>query len=180
MIPKPEDAMRLVEKYNKEKFHLDHAKTVGDVLAHIAETHDPGREDYWKTVGYLHDIDFGLYPDEHCSKCVEILKTHGVNEQIIRSVQSHGYGICSDIEPEHIMEKYLYAIDELTGLIGAVALVRPSGYEGMTVKSIKKKFKDRAFAAGCSRDVISRGAEMLEISLDELISITLNAINAIK
>lgn len=180
MIPKPEEAMRLVEKYNKEKFHLDHAKIVGDVLAFIAATNDPGNEEYWQTVGYLHDIDFGLYPDEHCSKCVEILRSHGVNEQIIRSVQSHGYGICSDIEPEHIMEKYLYAIDELTGLIGAVALVRPDGYEGMSVKSIKKKFKDKAFAAGCSRDVISRGAEMLEISLDELISITLNAIISTK
>lgn len=179
MILKPENAMLLVEKYNKEKFHLEHAKIVGDVLRFIAKTHDPGREEYWQTVGYLHDIDFELYPEQHCVKCEELLKTEGVDEQIIKSVKSHGFGQCSEVEPEHIMEKYLFAVDELTGLIGAVALVRPGGFDGISVKSVKKKFKDRAFAAGCSRDVISRGAEMLEISLDELISLTLNAMIAI-
>lgn len=174
-VPKPEEALDIIKKYNKEVFHISHAITVGEVLSKIAVKEDPGREDYWKTVGILHDIDFEEYPDEHCQKAVSLLRNEGIDEEIIKSVISHGYGICSDVEPTHIMEKYLFAIDELTGLIGAAALMRPTGFEGMEVKSVVKKFKDKKFAAGCSRDIISRGAEMLGISLQELIQITLDA-----
>jgi len=132
--------------------------------------------EFWEIVGLLHDIDFELYPDQHCVKAEEILRQHGVDERIIHAVVSHGYGLVVDVKPEHQMEKVLYAVDELTGLIGAYALMRPSkSVEGMELKSLKKKFKDKAFAAGCSRDVIRAGAEMLEWELDELFTKTIQA-----
>ena len=123
----------------------------------------------------LHDIDFELYPDQHCVKAVELLHAENVDEDMIHAVVSHGWGICSDVEPERYMEKVLYAVDELTGLIGAAALMRPTGFEGMEVKSVMKKFKDKKFAAGCSRDVITNGAERLGMTVPELVEITLNA-----
>lgn len=178
VIPSPEAAFDLLKQYNKDEFHLQHGQTVSKVLGEIAKKEDPGREDYWRTVGMLHDIDFEIYPEEHCSKCIDILNSHDISQDIIHSVCSHGYGICSDVEPEHIMEKYLFACDELTGLIGAAALMRPTGMSDMEPKSVIKKFKDKKFAAGCSRDVISKGAEMLGMTVNDLIAVTLEAMKA--
>ena len=174
-IPTPAEAYEIVSKYNKEQFHLQHAKTVSHVMKEFAKKHDPGREEYWEVVGLLHDIDFELYPDEHCKKAVELLEEHNIDEDIIHSVISHGFGLCSDVEPTLYMEKVLYATDELTGLIGAAALMRPTGMSDMEPKSVIKKFKDKKFAAGCSRDVIRNGAEMLGIEVNELIAQTLEA-----
>lgn len=173
-----EGALELLKKYNKEEFHLQHGLTVGGVMRYFARKlgYDA---DYWGLVGLLHDIDFEQYPEEHCQKAPELLKEAGLDDSFIRSVCSHGYGMCSDIEPEHQMEKVLFAADELTGLIGAYALMRPSkSVEGMEVKSLKKKFKDKKFAAGCSRDVIRQGAEMLGWELDELFRETIAAMEA--
>jgi putative nucleotidyltransferase with HDIG domain len=174
-VPTLDEAYEILKKYNREPFHLEHARTVAKVLASYARRHDPERVDYWRAVGLLHDIDFELYPEQHCVKAAELLREEGVDEGLIRSVVSHGYGICSDVEPELYMEKTLYAVDELTGLIGASALMRPSGLSDMEPKSVLKKFKDRKFAAGCSREVIARGAEMMGIELGELIAGTLEA-----
>ena len=131
--------------------------------------------DFWKTVGMLHDIDFELYPEQHCVKAQEMLTELGADEALIHAVVSHGWGICAEVEPTLYMEKVLYAVDELTGLIGAAALMRPTGLEGMEAKSVAKKFKDKKFAAGCSRDVIRRGAELLGMELNELFARTLAA-----
>ena len=177
-IPTPAEALEIIKKYNKEPFHLQHAETVGKVLGELAKTHDPGKEAYWQAVGILHDIDFELYPEQHCLKAPELLRENDVDEAMIHAVVSHAYGICADVKPELYMEKLLFAIDELTGLIGAAALMRPTGMEGMEVKSVVKKFKDKKFAAGCSREVISRGAEMCGLELQELIRITLEAMQA--
>lgn len=177
-IPTPEQAMELTKKYNREPFHLQHARTVGNVLAYLARENDPGMEDYWNAVGILHDIDFEQWPKRHCVKADELLREADVDEGVIHAVVSHGYGICADVEPERLMEKYLFAVDEFTGLIGAVALMRPTGLEGMEVKSVMKKFKDRKFAAGCSRDIITRGAEMLGLTVPELAAKTLEAMRA--
>jgi predicted hydrolase (HD superfamily) len=170
--------MEILKKYNKEPFHIQHAETVGKVLYEFAKTRDPGREDYWRAVGILHDIDFELYPEQHCQKAPELLRENDVDETIVHAVCSHGWGICADVEPTLEMEKLLFAADELTGLIGAAALMRPTGFEGMEVKSVMKKFKDKRFAAGCSREIISRGAEMCGLELSELIAITLAAMQA--
>ena len=170
-----EKALALLLKYNKERHHIQHALSVEAVLRWFANEsgHDA---DYWGIVGLLHDIDYGMYPDEHCEKAVEILKSEHFSDGFIRSVCSHGYGIRVDIKPEHEMEKALYAIDELTGLIGAAALMRPSkSISDMELKSLKKKFNDKIFAAKCSRDVIRNGAEMLGWELDKLLSMTLEA-----
>lgn len=167
-IPTPEEAWELVRRYNKEDFHLHHAKTVGWVMRCLAQEHDPGREDYWQAVGILHDIDFEQWPQEHCKKAQELLEELDIDSTVIHGVVSHGWGLCSDVKPERLMEKYLFAADELTGLIGAAALMRPTGFEGMEVKSVMKKFKDKKFAAGCSREVISQGAQMLGLSVQEL------------
>ena len=175
MKPTSEQALAIIQKYNKEPFHIQHAQTVSHVMGRLAEKYDPGQEDYWAAVGMLHDIDFELYPDQHCVKAVELLHAENVDEDMIHAVVSHGWGICSDVEPERYMEKVLFAVDELTGLIGAAALMRPTGFEGMEVKSVMKKFKDKKFAAGCSRDVITKGAERLEMTVPELVEITLNA-----
>ena len=175
-----EAALELLRKYNKEEFHLLHALTVEGVMRWYANDLGYGDEaDYWAAIGLLHDIDFELYPDEHCKKAPELLAEGGVDEAMIRSVCSHGYGLCSDIKPEHLMEKVLFASDELTGLIGAAALTRPSkSVQDMELKSLKKKYKDKKFAAGCSREVIAQGAEMLGWELDTLLEKTLEAMRS--
>lgn len=180
MIPTPEQAYELLQIYNEGEFHLKHGLVVGDVLRWYAEELGYGDEaDYWQAVGFLHDIDFEQWPDAHCVKCVELLRAHDVDESIIRSVVSHGYGQCADVKPEHLMEKVLFAVDELTGLIGAAAAMRPSkSVSDMEVKSLKKKFKDKKFAAGCSRDVILQGADMLGWELDALMEKTILAMRA--
>ena len=175
-----EEALALLKKYNKEPFHIQHALTVEGVMRWFAGELGYGAEaDYWANAGLLHDIDFELYPEQHCQKAPELLREGGVSEDMIRSVCSHGYGLCSDVEPEHEMEKVLFAVDELTGLIGAAALMRPSkSVTDMEVSSIKKKFKDKRFAAGCSRDVILQGAERLGWELNELFEKTILAMRS--
>ena len=177
-IPTPEQALERVRKYNSATSHIQHDETVSKVRGYFAGKHDPDRIDYWRTVGMLHDIDFELYPEQHCVKAVELLHDNDVDDGVIRSVVSHGYGLCSDVKPEEYMEKVLFAVDELTGLIGAAALMRPTGMEGLGVKSVMKKFKSKGFAAGCSRDVIQQGADMLGVDLQELIEQTLEAMNS--
>ena len=177
-IPTVEQARALVGRFNKDAFHLQHAETVSKVMGELAKEFDPERVEFWAAVGMLHDIDFELYPEQHCVKANEMLRELDIDESVIHAVISHGYGICIDVEPELFMEKVLYATDELTGLIGAVALMRPNGISDMEVKSIKKKFKDKKFAAGCSRDVIIRGAEMCGWDLDTLFQKTLDAMRA--
>lgn len=173
-------AMDLLMKYNKEPFHILHALTVEGVMAWYAEQLGYSNEaEYWGIVGLLHDIDFEMWPEEHCIKAAELLREANVSDDIIHSVCSHGYGICVDIKPNHVMEKVLFATDELTGLIGAAARMRPSkSVMDMELSSLKKKFKDKKFAAGCSRDVINQGAEMLAWSLDELLEKTIIAMRS--
>ncbi|GKH30795.1 hydrolase [Muricomes sp. OA1] len=175
-----EEAFELLKQYNKEPFHIQHALTVEGVMRWYAGELGYGEEaDYWAITGLLHDIDFERYPEEHCQKAPELLKEGGVGEDMIHSICSHGYGICSDIEPEHEMEKVMFAADELTGLIGAAALMRPSkSVMDMEVSSIKKKFKDKRFAAGCSRDVIRQGAERLGWELNDLFEKTILAMRS--
>lgn len=165
-----EEALALLQKYNKEAFHIQHGLTVEGTMRWYAKELGYGEEeDYWGIVGLLHDIDFELYPEEHCVKAPELLREAGVGEDMIYSICSHGYGICCDLEPKHKMEKVLFAADELTGLIGAAARMRPSkSVMDMEVSSLKKKFKDKRFAAGCSRDVIRQGAENLGWELNDL------------
>ena len=172
-----EDALALLTKYNKEPFHIRHALTVEAVMRWYADSLGYGDEaDFWAQVGLLHDIDFELYPEEHCQKAPELLSAGGVGDAMIHAVCSHGYGICSDVEPIHEMEKVLFAADELTGLIGAAALMRPSkSCTDMELSSLKKKFKDKKFAAGCDREVIRAGAERLGWELDTLLDRTLSA-----
>ena len=180
MIPTPEQAMELLKEYNEEPFHIKHGRTVGDVLRWYACQLGYEQEvDFWHVVGILHDIDFERWPEEHCVKCQELMRERDIDERIVRAVASHGYPRHGDVAPEHQMEKVLYACDELTGLIGAAALMRPSkSVQDMEVKSAKKKFKDKKFAAGCSRDVIKEGADMLGWELDELMDRTLKAMQA--
>ena len=175
-----EDALALLRKYNKEPFHIQHALTVEGVMKWYAkELGYADAETYWGIVGLLHDIDFELYPDEHCRKAPELLAGAGIGEDMIHAVCSHGYGLTVDVEPVHEMEKVLYAVDELTGLIWAAALIRPSkSVQDMEVKSLRKKFKTPAFAAGCSRDVIEKGAAMLGYELNDLFEKTLSAMRS--
>lgn len=175
-----DDAVKLLKKYNKDAFHLHHAYTVEGVMRWYAKEYGYGEdEDFWGIVGLLHDVDFEMYPDQHCVKAVEILREGGVGEDMIHAVVSHGYGLVADVKPEHEMEKILFATDELTGLIGAAALIRPSkSVKDMELKSVKKKFKTPSFAAGCSRQVIEQGAEMMGISLDDIISKTILAMRS--
>ena len=175
-----EEAYTLLCKYNKEAFHIQHALTVEGVMRWFAKDLGYGEEEeYWAVTGLLHDIDFELYPEEHCKKAPELLKDGGVGEDMIYSVCSHGYEICCDVEPKHEMEKVLFAADELTGLIWSAALMRPSkSVMDMELKSLKKKFKDKRFAAGCSRDVIKTGAERLGWELDVLMEKTMEAMRS--
>ena len=175
-----EQAWSLLAQYNKEPFHLRHAITVEHVMGWYAR--ELGYEDqaeFWSLVGLLHDLDFEMWPEEHCEKSQELMRDAGVEESIIRATASHGWGLRVEVKPEHEMEKVLYASDELTGLIGAAALMRPSkSVADMELKSLKKKFKDKRFAAGCSRDVITNGAELLGWELDRLLDMTLRAMQA--
>lgn len=175
-----EQAYDLLKEYNKDPFHLQHALTVEAVMKWYAKELGYGEEaQYWGIVGLLHDIDFEQYPDQHCIKAPELLREGGVSEDIIHAVVSHGYGITVDVAPEREMEKVLFAADELTGLIWAVALLRPSkSTKDMELKSLKKKYKSKGFAAGCSRDVIERGALQLGWDLDKLLTMTLEAMKA--
>ena len=175
-----EQAWSLLAKYNKEPFHLRHAITVEHVMGWYARELGYGDQaEFWSLVGLLHDLDFEQWPEEHCEKSQELMRQAGVEEAIIHATASHGWGLRVDIKPEHEMEKVLYASDELTGLIGAAALMRPSkSVADMELKSLKKKFKDKKFAAGCSRDVISNGAQLLGWELDKLLDMTLKAMQA--
>ena len=171
------EALSLLRKYNQEEFHLRHAYTVEAVMRWFAVNEGFGDQaDFWGLVGLLHDVDFEKYPEEHCKKAPELLKEINAPENLVHAVCAHGFGLCCDVEPEHLMEKVLFAADELTGLIGAAALMRPSkSTKDMELSSLKKKFKDKKFAAGCSRDVIAQGAEMLGWDLTVLMEKTLQA-----
>ena len=177
-----EEAWALLTEYNQDPFHLHHARTVEGVMRYFAQELGYGDEvNFWGIVGLLHDLDFERYPDQHCIKSQEIMRENGLDERLIRATASHGYGLHFDglPEPQHEMEKVLFAADELTGLIGAAARMRPSkSVQDMEVSSLKKKYKDKKFAAGCSREVIERGAEMLGWDLDTLIEQTILAMRA--
>lgn len=180
MIPTPEQAWELLCAYNQGEFHRKHGRIVGDVLRWYAvKLGYESEADFWQAVGILHDLDFEQWPEQHCIKEQELLRQKNVDERLIHAVASHGYQLTVDIEPQHEMEKVLYAVDELTGLIGAVALMRPSkSVQDMEVKSVKKKYKDKKFAAGCSREVIERGAAMLGWELNDLIGQTIEAMRS--
>lgn len=180
MIPTPEQALDLLYEYNEGEFHRKHGRIVGDVLRWYAnELGYADEADFWEAVGILHDLDFEQWPEQHCTKEQELLRERDIDERLIHAVASHGYKLTVDIAPEHEMEKVLYAVDELTGLIGAVALMRPSkSVQDMEIKSVKKKYKDKKFAAGCSREVIERGADMLGWELNDLIGQTIQAMRA--
>jgi predicted hydrolase (HD superfamily) len=182
IIPTIEQAQEILEKYNKEAFHIHHGKVVGGVMAYFAKEYAPESIEFWQVCGILHDIDFELYPDEHCIKGVDLLKENDIDESIIHATMSHGWGLVpTPHEPTHIMEKILFATDELTGLIGAVAIMRPSkSVQDLELKSVKKKYKDKKFAAGCSREVIEQGAAMLGWELDELITKTILAMRTVE
>ena len=175
-----EAALELLKKYNKEPFHIQHGLTVEGVMKWYAK--DLGHtdeEDFWGTVGLLHDIDFELWPEEHCKKAPELLRKAGVSEEMVHAIVSHGFGPCSNVEPVQEMEKVLFAADELTGLIWSASLMRPSkSTKDMELSSLKKKFKDKKFAAGCSRDVIKDGAEKLGWELETLLTKTLEAMKS--
>jgi predicted hydrolase (HD superfamily) len=177
-----EEAWALLTKYNQEDFHLRHAQIVEGVMRYFAVSLGYGEEaDFWAIVGLLHDLDFEMYPEEHCLRQQQIMRENGLDERLIRATASHGYRLTVDIEPVHEMEKVLYAVDELTGLIGAVALMRPSGSViDLEVRSVRKKYKSSNFAAGCSREVIERGAAMLGWDLDTLISKTISAMRSLQ
>jgi predicted hydrolase (HD superfamily) len=175
-----EKAWQLLRKYNQDPFHIQHALTVEGVMKWYAEDLGYGdNAEYWGIVGLLHDIDFEQYPDAHCLKAPDLLRDGGFGEDIVHAVCSHGYELTVDIKPEHVMEKVLYAVDELTGLIGAVTILRPSqSVQDLETKSVKKKFKSVNFAAGCSREVIEKGAAMLGWSLEDLIGKTILAMRS--
>ncbi len=176
-----EQAWELLTQYNKDEFHLKHSQIVEGVMKYFADKLGFGEErEFWGIVGLLHDLDFEQYPDHHCIKGQEIMRENGIDERIIHATASHGYQLTVDIRPEHTMEKVLYAVDELTGLIGAVAIMRPSkSVADLEVKSVKKKYKTVNFAAGCSREVIQRGADMLGWELDTLIEETILAMRTL-
>lgn len=175
------EAWKLLCQYNNDPFHLKHAQIVEGVMKYFAsELGYAAEKDFWGLVGLFHDLDFGMFPDEHCIKSQEIMRKNNLSERLIHATASHGYMICVDLEPEHEMEKVLYAVDELTGLIGAVAIMRPSkSVQDLELKSVKKKYKSSGFASGCSREVIQRGADLLGWSLDDLIQRTILAMRSI-
>lgn len=175
-----EEAWNLLREYNQGEFHLKHGRTMENVMGYFARELGYGEEEeFWGIVGLLHDLDFEQFPHQHCVKSQEIMRQRGLDERLIRATASHGWGLVVDIAPEHTMEKVLYATDELTGLIGAAAMMRPSkSVSDLEVKSLKKKFKDKKFAAGCSREVIEKGAELLGWSLEELMERTILAMRA--
>lgn len=177
-----EEAWELLTEYNEDAFHLEHAEVVENTMRYFAEKLGYGEEkEFWGIVGLLHDLDFEKYPEEHCIKSQEIMRERGLDERIIHATASHGYGITVDIKPEHEMEKVLFAVDELTGLIGAAVIMRPSkSVQDLELKSLKKKFKSKSFAAGCSREVIERGADMLGWTLDELMERTIEALRTFR
>lgn len=181
-IPTREEAWELLTRYNQDAFHLQHAETVEGIMRYFARKLGyEQEEDFWGIAGLLHDLDFEKYPEEHCVKSQEIMREEGIDEFLIHATASHGYGLVVDVKPEKEMEKVLFAVDELSGLIWAAALVRPSkSVQDLELKSVKKKFKDKRFAAGCSRDVIEKGAEMLGWSLDDLISETILAMRSLE
>ena len=173
-------ALALLQKYNKEPFHILHALTVEGVMRWFAQDQGFDAEiDFWGLCGLLHDVDFEVYPEEHCKKAPELLAEVNASEEMVHAICSHGYGLCSDVEPVHQMEKILFAVDELTGLIGAAARMRPSkSVMDMEVSSLKKKFKDKKFAAGCSRDVILEGTEKLGWTIEETMEKTILAMRS--
>lgn len=180
IVPTVAEAFEILTRYNQEAFHLKHGKIVAGVMAWFAREYDPANVDFWEAVGMLHDLDFELYPDQHCIQGQVLMRELGLDERLVRAAASHGFGITVDIRPEHIMEKILYAADELTGLIGAVALMRPSrSVMDLEVKSVTKKFKTASFAAGCSREVISAGAAMLDWELPVLFERTILAMRSL-
>ena len=173
-----EQALNLLQKYNKEPFHIQHALTVEGVMRWFAQENG---EDvvFWGLCGLLHDVDFEVYPEEHCKKAPELLAEINASPEMVHAICSHGYGLCSDVEPVHLMEKIMFTVDELTGLIGAAARMRPSkSVMDMELSSLKKKFKDKKFAAGCSREVIRQGADILGWPLDEVLDKTIQAMRS--
>jgi len=174
-------AQQILEKYNKDEFHLRHAKIVSGVMEYFAKEYDPERREFWAAVGLLHDVDFEMYPEEHCIKGEELLREAGADEALIHAAMSHGWGCtATPYEPAEFMEKILFATDELTGLIGATAIMRPSkSVQDLELSSVNKKFKDKRFAAGCSREIIQQGADMLGWTLDELIEKTILAMRSL-
>ena len=173
-----EQALTLLQKYNKEAFHIQHALTVEGVMRWFAQENGEDAE-FWGLCGLLHDIDFEVYPEEHCKKAPELLAEVNASEEMVHAICSHGYGLCCDVEPVHLMEKIMFTVDELTGLIGAAARMRPSkSVMDMELSSLKKKFKDKKFAAGCSRDVIKQGADILGWTLDEVLDKTILAMRS--
>lgn len=179
-IPSIQEARALLRQYNKDEFHLRHAEIVSGVMGYFAQEYDPENIAFWKVAGLLHDLDFEQYPEEHCIKSQELMRDADLDERLIRATASHCWGLTVDIKPEHIMEKILFATDELTGLIGAVAIMRPSkSVSDLELKSVKKKFKTPAFAAGCSREIIAKGADLLGWELDDLISRTILAMRSL-
>jgi len=179
-VPTREQAEKILNEYNKDSFHLRHSHIVAGVMRYFAREYDPENVEFWEVAGLLHDLDFEMYPEQHCIKVQEIMRDLDIDESLIHAVASHGYGLVCDVKPEKFMEKVLFAVDELTGLIGAVAIMRPSkSVSDLELKSVKKKYKQPSFAAGCSREVIAKGAEMLGWDLDELISKTIEAMRSL-
>jgi len=174
-VPNREDALKLLKEYNKSEALVQHGLQVEACMKYFAKN-EKEDEEKWAIVGLLHDLDYEMFPEQHCFKSAEIMKDAGYSDEIIRAIMSHAYGICTDIEPKSLMEKTLYAVDELSGLVNACVLVRPSkSIEDLGVKSVKKKFKSKSFAAGVDREVVKRGANMLGLELDELIAKVIEA-----
>ena len=178
-VPDREQALELLKKYNRTESLINHALAVESVMLHFAELLGEDNKEKWGIIGLVHDLDYEMYPEQHCAKTKEILEKENWPKDYIRAIVSHGWNICSDVEPMETMEKVLYTIDELTGLIYANALMRPTGLEGMKVKSVKKKWKDKSFAAGVNRDIIAKGAEMLGMDLNEIIQETIKGMDRV-
>jgi len=177
-MPTREDALKLLKEYNKNPALVQHGLQVGACMRYFAKELNED-EEKWEIVGLLHDLDYEIYPEQHCYKAAEIMEERGYSQEIIRAMMSHGYGICTEVEPLSLMEKTLYAVDELSGLVNACVLVRPSkSISDLSVKSVKKKFKSKSFAAGVDREVVKKGAQMLNLELDELMSKVIEAMKA--